>query len=290
MTIKVYALSDLHIDYKGNFDHLLALDLPQYQDAALIVSGDVTDNIDKLTVMLSHFKSVFAEVFFVPGNHEFWVGNTQYRDSIDKFKAIIQLCLQLGVHTEPYRLNANNSALWVVPLFSWYTKAHEGDDSLYRAKPGDDQTEHIWSDNACCRWESLAPGQRVVDYFLALNEANVSRRYDAPVVSFSHFLPLAELMMPLNYVKAKNFVDPLPQFNFTRVAGSTLLAEQIKAIGSQIHIYGHQHRNRHRQIDGITYISHCLAYPKERASSTWRGDDKPKLIWYDGEVTVEEHF
>ena len=141
-----------------------------------------------------------------------------------------------------------------------------------------------------CRWDSLPHGQRPVDYFLALNQTNVDRQYDAPVISFSHFLPLSELIYPLNWVPRKDFSDPVPQFNFSEVAGTTLLAEQITTLGSIIHIHGHQHRNRHRDINGITYISHCLGYPKERKSPSWRGDNLPKLIWDDGPVPTAEAF
>ncbi len=50
-----------------------------------------------------------------------------------------------------------------------------------------------------------------------------------------------------------------------------------------MHVYGHQHRNRHREEDGVVYVSHCLGYPKERGD---RNDDfhlLPKLVWDDGE-------
>jgi hypothetical protein len=47
-----------------------------------------------------------------------------------------------------------------------------------------------------------------------------------------------------------------------------------------IHVYGHQHRNRHRCIDGVLYISHCLGYPTERLRGYMPDvGSTPKLIW-----------
>jgi len=42
------------------------------------------------------------------------------------------------------------------------------------------------------------------------------------------------------------------------------LDEQIRKLGSRLHVYGHQHRNRRRLYDGVWYVSNCLGYPEER--------------------------
>jgi Icc-related predicted phosphoesterase len=292
MPIKVYTLSDLHIDYQGNLQHLLSLKGEQYSDATIIVSGDASDNLEKLGILLSHFKKVFAEVFFVPGNHELWVRDRNHVDSVQKFNAILALCKQLNVRTQPHKLIENEQAVWIVPLFSWYTKPEQAKDSLFVSKPGDDQTELIWSDNRFCNWDSLPAGQMPVDYFLGLNKENVKKAYDAPVISFSHFLPSTSLVFHISHNPDKpiNGVDPMPEFNFTRVAGTTRLLDQIKKIGSTLHIHGHQHRNRHRTVDGIMHISHCLGYPRERQSTHWHGDNLPKLIWDSGVIEPTQPF
>ncbi len=55
------------------------------------------------------------------------------------------------------------------------------------------------------------------------------------------------------------------RFKFSRVAGSTRLEARIRALGSVLHVFGHQHRNRDRVIDGSRYVSNCLGYPREHA-------------------------
>ena len=292
MPVKIYTISDLHIDYSGNFEHLLKLNDPDYADASLIFAGDGSDSIEKLSQLLKHFVKIFKHVFFVPGNHELWVRDHRHAHSIEKFDAIIHLCHTLGVHTHPVKLGKEDNGVWVVPLFSWYTKPEEGTDSLFVEKAGDDQTELIWSDNHFCDWRPLEGRTTPAEYFLNLNESRINRQYDAPVITFSHFLPMCEVAFTFGHPTQfpKDYDDPMPEFNFTRVAGTNKLAAQIDKIGSQIHIFGHQHRNRHRKIDNVTYISHCLGYPREREDAQWRGDNLPKLVWHDGEIEIDDAF
>ena len=74
--------------------------------------------------------------------------------------------------------------------------------------------------------------------------------------------------------------DPNPRFNFSRVAGTSALDTQIRRLGSIIHVYGHQHRNRDRVIDGVHYVSHCLGYPVERSRGVVRGiDEGVREVW-----------
>jgi len=65
--------------------------------------------------------------------------------------------------------------------------------------------------------------------------------------------------------------DRSPEFNFSRVAGSELIEKQIRQVGSKLHVYGHQHINRDREIDGIRYAAHCLGYPNERKRGVIKG-------------------
>ena len=65
--------------------------------------------------------------------------------------------------------------------------------------------------------------------------------------------------------------DRHPEFNFSRVAGSSLIDQQIRQIGSRLHVYGHQHINRDREIEGVRYVAHCLGYPNERKRGVIKG-------------------
>jgi hypothetical protein len=73
------------------------------------------------------------------------------------------------------------------------------------------------------------------------------------------------------------------------VAGCAGIDRQLKKAGASLHFYGHQHRNRCRQIDGVTYVSHCLGYPRERRSGRVGGiGATPLLVWDGGPVAPQQ--
>lgn len=68
--MRVFAISDCHTDYQTNMDWVADLSTSQgYKGDALIVAGDVSDDLDVLTRTLELLAATFAHVFFVPGNH-----------------------------------------------------------------------------------------------------------------------------------------------------------------------------------------------------------------------------
>jgi hypothetical protein len=283
---RIFALSDLHVHCPENRSWIEELSSTDYGADVLIVGGDVSPNIDQLKDAMVGLKAKFADVLFVPGNHELWVRSRDRKDSIAKFFDVLKLCESLNVKTEPMRVGSATDGRWIVPLFSWYRKPEEGSKSLFVVKKSEDPTIDIWADDHFTKWPQLEKGTVVADIFLRMNETNLKRRFDAPIISFSHFLPRPELMFTLEHdipdiEKEKGVcLDPHPGFNFSRVAGCIGLDEQIRELGSGVHIYGHQHRNRERIINGVHYISHCLGYPQERVSGQiWNLQYGPLLIW-----------
>jgi predicted phosphodiesterase len=287
---RVFALSDLHVDYQENMAWIQALSSEEYTNDALILAGDVSHDLHKLQAALVALCARFAQVFFVPGNHELWVRQQECTDSMAKFWRVIELCTALGVRTSPGKVGAagGQTGVWVVPLFTWYVQPEEGRDSLFVPKAGEDATLEMWADNYLTMWPALGQGITVAEAFLRLNDVHVYRPYDAPVISFSHFVPRTELIYRTaqeSPAADRALRDPHPRFNFSRVAGCAGIEAQIRQLGSMMHIYGHQHRNRYRHIDGVLYISHCLGYPAERARGLVHDiDNTPKLIWDSAEA------
>ncbi len=285
---RVFAISDIHIDYKANMQRMLGLSNHDYVDDALILAGDASDSLDRLATLFANLQHKFRHIAFVPGNHELWVRSELHKDSLHKLQALEMLCQDFAVATQPIKVDTDQQAVWLVPLFSWYRQPTEGNETLYIEKTTEDPEKFSWSDDHLCKWPDLNHHACVADYFLSLNHANIKRHYDAPIISFSHFLPRRELMfgsvsLARMYAKGEGVMqahpsDPHPYFNFSRVAGCYRLDQQIRELGATLHIYGHQHRNRHRKIDGVTYISHCLGNAKEQRYSS---DTTllPKLIW-----------
>ena len=191
--MRIFAISDVHADYPQNMALVQALSADDHRRDTVLVAGDVTDDLARLAGVLRGFRERFAHVFFVPGNHELWVRRGESGDSVDKFGKVVRLCADLGVGTSPARVASgpDDHGAWVVPLFSWYVKPEQGAESLYVPRDGDDPSLSMWADEVLTRWpERLA----VADYFLDMNEPHLGREYDAPVLSFSHFLPRREVM------------------------------------------------------------------------------------------------
>ncbi|MFB3042220.1 MAG: metallophosphoesterase [Candidatus Poribacteria bacterium] len=278
ISMRVFALSDIHMDYNGNVLWLEKLSSIDYTDDVLILAGDISEDLEKLRRVLSFLRNKFAHVFFVPGNHDLWVRRGECIDSIAKFWRVLNLCTSLGVQTQATKVG---EAVWIIPLFSWYVKPEEGSDSLFTPKEGEDPTLKMWSDDYFTKWMALEENITVAAFFLRMNEKHLGKHYDAPIITFSHFLPRRDLIFSTQAEATGMTVkDANPSFNFSRVAGCAGLEEQIRRLGSSVHVYGHQHRNRHRLIDGVLYVSHCLGYPRERERGQIRGlGDGPKMIW-----------
>jgi len=262
--MQVYAISDVHTDFRDNFAQLEQLSRLDYGADALVVAGDVSHEPEVLRRTFHLFLQRFRHVFFVPGNHELWTRNGEGTNSIQKFEAVLRLCESMGVHTGPEVIGSDGDRVCVVPLFSWYTRPGEGSDSLYRERPIEAPAESVWADDYLVKWPRTA-GFRPVQYFLELNASRVSAQYPADRISFSHFLPRQELMFAAAGEAHYTAPDPARAlFNFSAVAGSTLIDQQVRQLGSRVHVYGHQHRNRRRCYDGVWYVSNCLGYPEER--------------------------
>jgi predicted phosphodiesterase len=284
---RLYAVSDIHVDYAENMQRIVDLSDADYRQDSLILAGDVSDDLQLLAKVFIELKKKFAKVFYLPGNHELWVRRKECVSSVEKLRLIQQLCDDIGILREPRIIGYDRQSLplWVVPLYSWYSQPEEGPYSLYWNKPGEDRTHEMWSDFYFTKWPEL--NTSVSEWFHALNEANIGKQYNGTVVSFSHFLPRQELIFwrgkPPTLAEIAAYADPVPGFNFSRVAGCQRLEAQIRRLGAKAHVYGHQHMNRAREYDGVKYISNCLGYPHERQRVYWRDANKTLLKIWDSE-------
>lgn len=285
--MRVFAISDIHVDFPDNLKWLRALSDADYVGDVLLLAGDVSHEMGLLRTSFDILKRKFLHVFFVPGNHDLWLLRTSFLSSLEKFDAILEVCGSQGVRTRPARFPASSGGVVIVPLFSWYSTPEEGQDSLFLNKPGEDPSLEAWSDTHFVKWAGLPDGITPAQYFLRLNQkAFKAHRHllgEATVISFSHMLPRSDLMIDTLEEQAAAggaLVDPNPTFNFSRVAGSWGVDEQVRRLGSAIHVYGHQHRNRDRTVDGVRYISYCLGYGRERGAGLVRGHGSgPLKIW-----------
>ncbi len=269
--MRIWTISDIHVDFVENARWIADLSDWDFSGDVCLLAGDVSHDFALLQRTLLQMRRKFARLFFVPGNHDVWVRNEQWTDSLQKHEAILHFCRQNDIDVRPAILENAGKRILILPVFAWYHQAGQN-DSLFLPKPGEDSTNRMWSDLYFIRWPDKVHDP--VDFFLDQSNGLPSPAAFDFVISFSHFLPRRELMFsgPMVYdAQRMRKYDRFPRFNFSRVAGSLRIDRFIRRHESHIHIYGHQHINRDRTIENVRYIAHCLGYPDERKRGSVQG-------------------
>lgn len=245
--MKIYAVSDIHIDYQENRDWLESLSGDDFKEDILILNGDISGKLNLIEEAFKILKKRFSEVFYVPGNHDLWVQAQDGINSIVKFQKICMLADKYNVKMKP----CSYGNITIVPLFSWYDYSF-GEPSM--------ELMRSWNDYHACKWPNGYHEKRITEYFISMNDDYLYLKNDI-VISFSHFLPSIDLM-PFYIPESKRFVYP--------VLGTTLLQEQIHQLSPSVHVYGHSHVNAYLNKPGILYINNAFGYPYETSTTAKR--------------------
>ncbi|GAB3351131.1 metallophosphoesterase family protein [Lysobacter tyrosinilyticus] len=246
--MRLFALSDIHVDYPDNARWVEGLSDTDYRDDVLILAGDLTEDSGLLGWCLARFAAKFHQVLFVPGNHDLWVRRSPAdMCSLRKFEQVLAVAADSGVSTKPFHYGST----LVVPLFSWYD---------YSFGVPDKDLSVLWMDFRACRWPDGYGPEEVTEHFLGMNPQVLPQPANR-VVTFSHFLPRIDLI-PVFVPRSMRHLDP--------VLGSSGIERQLRALGANLHVYGHSHINRRVRIDGVTYVNNAFGYPQENMISARR--------------------
>src|SRR5579884_3598553 len=121
---KLLAVSDLHVSYAENRSIVKAL-RPQSEADWLLVAGDVSERLADIALVLRLLTRRFAQVVWVPGNHDLWsssTGDDQMR-GVARYDLLVALCRELGVLTpeDPYPIwHGAGGPVRIAPLFVLY--------------------------------------------------------------------------------------------------------------------------------------------------------------------------
>lgn len=261
--MRIFAISDLHTDFRENWDLIHRLSRDAFQRDTLIVAGDIADNLEIIGRTLDLLRAKFGRVCYVPGNHELWI-HDRSGDSEQKLQQVLRLCDSLDIHTQPLKAGG----CWIIPLFSWY-------DSTSAAAIAEHPELEGWADFYLCRWPQNM-GSSVAAFFLRMNEPHI-KAYDTPVITFSHFVPRRDLLPDAAFLRVKWL---------HKVAICHELDKQIRRLGASAHVFGHTHIFCDRVIDGVRYVQNPLRYPRERKTS----DFPLKMVWapqHDSQTMAE---
>jgi predicted phosphodiesterase len=240
--MRVFALSDIHVDYETNAEWVRQLSWYDYRQDLLILAGDVTHRLSLLAWCLRVLAQRFAHVLFVPGNHDLWVlGEAREKTSLQKFADVAAVVADCGASMQPLLIDD----VLIAPLFGWYD---------YSFGEPSEELQDLWMDYHACRWP-VGFSSREATLHFARQNLPLAPATAAKVITFSHFVPRLDLITGCWPYQSRPLLAP--------VLGSTLLEQQLRNLKSATHVYGHSHVNREVRLDGVRYINSAFGYPYE---------------------------
>ncbi len=256
--MKLYAISDLHLDFKVNRGALS--EIPTMRDAGLITGGDLCTSLDHLRFALETLCSKFARVFWVPGNHELWSSKSGNGDQMlrgqDKYMALIEVCREFNALTpeDPYHSwPAQNGPVVVAPLFIPY-------DYSFRPKNValEDAISWAMEGGVLCSDERLidpAPFPSMIEWCRHRYELSIERLDalppDAPLVLINHFPFRQDLVR----------IRRIPRFSIW--CGTKLTETLHQRYNVKTVISGHLHMRVTDYRDGVRFEEVSLGYPRD---------------------------
>lgn len=247
MTTTLWAVSDLHAAVKANRPRIETIK-PADPSDWLIVAGDVAENLDLVLSILAMLKERFAEVIWVPGNHELYCRSSDRYVGRDRYAALVEGCRNLGVITpeDPYPLFYGTT---IVPLFTLYDYTFRDPnttikDVLDRAE----QVGLIMNDEI-----TIAPFVDIRQWCrdrLAYSLKRLSH-VEGPTILVNHWPLVREPTYKMVYQDAALWCGT----RHTRDWPQRFHAESV--------VYGHLHMPGITTVDGIDHIEVSLGYPRE---------------------------
>lgn len=261
LKMKLYAISDLHLNYEENRASLESL--LDHRDDWLIVAGDVGETKGHLEFLFRSVVGKFAKVIWLPGNHELWTirkGEEGLRGEA-KYLDLVALCRSYGVSTpeDPFPVWPEPKRI-IAPLFVLY-------DYTFRPDSVAQGSEISWAMESgllCADEEFLHPdpfssisewcNDRVVRSERRIEEA-LRENPDAKLILANHF--------PVLYEHA--VLPRIPRF--TIWCGTKQTEPWIERYPVSSVVYGHLHIPATKYKNGVRFDEVSFGYPSQRRSA-----------------------
>ena len=253
--MKLYAISDIHISFPENREALQFL--PAYPDDWLILAGDVSEKLEDLHFALDLLTRRFAQVLWVPGNHDLWCSVTPSDEPRGeaRYLALVNICRQYGVLTpeDPYVRWPGEGSFILAPLFLLYD---------YSIRPADVPLEKAldWAAENNCIFRDevvLDPAPYASRIAWCQERCRVTEKrlqeVQAPgtsLILINHF-PLQEYLLGFTYLK------PISLWSGTRVTENW-----HTRFAASVVVYGHLHMRSTYYRQGVRFEEVALGYPQ----------------------------
>jgi 3',5'-cyclic AMP phosphodiesterase CpdA len=260
MPRRLYAVSDLHVGSPENLELVRGL-RAEGPDDWLVLAGDIGEEPAQLMQVLSALEGRFAEVIWVPGNHDLWTCHDGDLRGDRKYRALVEVCRSHRVSTpeDPYlvwRDGARTTA--IVPMFLLYDYSFRPDhvarsDALAWAA----EQNTICADEELL-WPDPYPSREAwCDARVEMTE----RRLAA--------LPAAVDTVLINHFPLRRSHAVLPRIpRFSLWCGTTRTDDWHVRFRARAVIYGHLHIPRTHVEAGVTFEEVSLGYPRQHRFRT----------------------
>lgn len=253
--MKLFAISDLHL---GRGDNRRALaGIAHHPEDWLIVAGDVGETEDHLRAAWEVLVPRFAQVLWLPGNHELWAspGADEPRGEA-LYLRLVEICREHGVLTpeDPYPLwLGDGPRCRIAPIFTLYD---------YSFRPPEVPVERAvdWAieSGVLCVDEKLLHADpypsRSAWCAARCEETEVrlaAAAAEAPLVLAGHW-PLRQDLLTLRLI---------PRFSIW--CGTQRTADWHTRFRALAVVYGHLHVPRTTWIGGVRFEEVSLGYPRQ---------------------------
>jgi 3',5'-cyclic AMP phosphodiesterase CpdA len=255
---RLLALSDLHVGYRENRAIVENL-RSESGDDWLIVAGDVGELFADIEWALGLLRDRFAQVIWVPGNHELW---THGRETVpwrgeERYRHLVELAQRLGVITpeDPYPVwTGPGGPVTIAPMFLLYDYSWLPENAPTR----EEALDYAYQTGVVCSDERVLypdPYQSREAWCWARVEATERRLagLDPAVgaVLVNHWPLVREPTRILRY----------PQF--AQWCGTDRTASWPTRFNAVAVVYGHIHIPRTTWYDGVRFEEVSVGYPRE---------------------------
>jgi len=253
--MKLFAISDLHLDHRGNREAIETLD--GYQQDWLILCGDIAATIEQLENCLAVLSKKFAQLIWVPGNHDLWLTQKdQDVSSVEKYERLVEVCRRYDVSTpeDPYLLWQGQGGDHIIaPLTLLYDYSFKPE-----AIAQEDAVEWATESGVLCKDEYLIkcdPYPSIVEWCRARVEYSSARLAacdkQIPLVLVNHF--------PLRYDLVRTMRVP----RFSIWCGTKLTEDWHRRFNARAVVSGHLHMRATDYKDGVRFEEVSLGYPRD---------------------------
>lgn len=274
--MKLHAISDLHVGYRENLEALRTL-APHPADW-LILCGDIGDTPDQLRSALEILCEKFAQLIWVPGNHELWtVPRKTGLRGVARYESLVELCREWNVLTpeDPFPIwPGEGGPHLLAPLFLLYDYSFRPD-----SVPVDEAVDWARASGVLCTDEFVLnpdPYPTRGDWCQARVAHSAERleaalaEHDLPTILIAHF--------PLRQADA--ILPRVPRFLVW--CGTRATEDWHTRYRASVVVSGHLHIPCTRYHDGVRFEEVSLGYPEQwrerEARRGWRLDDHLRQI------------